>query len=169
MRASTLVPKMFQTLETGKGCWTLRMEEEGDESLLSTLASQVAPELESVHPFCLWLVGDVGAGKTTFCKSLFTVLGVPKSLSITSPTYTYLAEYKTLGGHWLAHLDLYRAHDSIDIEDLTATDIRTYSGYVIEWPEKMSASHPLLPTHLLEIETSSKGRKYLFWHFQPNS
>jgi tRNA threonylcarbamoyl adenosine modification protein YjeE len=166
MRTSILIPKLFESRKNWEGRWTLLWEEEGDESLLSKLAEKVAPKLESNRPFCLWLLGEVGAGKTTFCKSLFTELGVPKTLAITSPTYTYVAEYKTLQGKWFAHLDLYRAHDQMDIEDLAPSDIRTYDGYVLEWPERMSESASILPTHLLEIESSSKGRKYRFWQSQ---
>jgi len=164
-------PKQLDPQVQWSGTWRLIATAEFAEDGLAPWARQVAHELESSRkeskkPFCLWLLGDVGAGKTTFCKPLFTELGVDKSIAVTSPTYTYLAEYKTQNGLWLAHLDLYRSDVEMDLEDLVTEDIRTYGGYILEWPERMSESSKRLPTHLLEMEVTDLGRRYSFWSYQ---
>ncbi len=164
-------PKQLDPEVKWAGTWTLLTTAELAEVGLSEWARRVAQELESsrIHskkPFCLWLLGEVGAGKTTFCKPLFTELGVDRNIAVTSPTYTYLAEYKTQNGMWLAHLDLYRSDLGLDIEDLVAEDFRSYGGYVLEWPERMEESSKRLPTHLLEIETTDLGRRYSFWSYK---
>ncbi len=48
------------------------------------------------------LVGDLGAGKTTFVKGIAAYFGIPEE-SVSSPTFIYLHQYQHL-----AHFDLYR-------------------------------------------------------------
>ncbi|SFU97642.1 tRNA (adenosine(37)-N6)-threonylcarbamoyltransferase complex ATPase subunit type 1 TsaE [Alicyclobacillus macrosporangiidus] len=50
------------------------------------------------------LSGELGAGKTTFCKGVAAGLGV--AAEVTSPTFTLIAEYE--GRVPLVHMDLYR-------------------------------------------------------------
>ncbi len=163
-------PKQLNPEIKWPGTWSLLMTAEFAEEGLIDWSTRVAQHLEasrttSKKPFCLWLLGEVGAGKTTFCKPLFTELGVDRNVAVTSPTYTYLAEYKTQSGIWLAHLDLYRLDFGLDIEDIVAEDFRSYGGYILEWPERMAESSQRLPTHLLEIETTDLGRRYSFWSY----
>lgn len=164
-------PKQLNPDRKWSGTWILLMTAEFAEEGLMEWAGRVAQELESNRlsskkPFCLWLLGDVGAGKTTFCRPLFTKLGVDRNTAVTSPTYTYLAEYKTQSGIWLAHLDLYRSDFELDIEDIAPEDLRSYGGYILEWPERMAESSKRFPTHLLEIETTGLGRRYSFWSYK---
>ena len=65
----------------------------------------------------LCLIGDLGAGKTTFTQGLALGLGLPPDEPINSPTFTLIAEHP--GGRVpLYHFDVYRLPDSSGLPDL---------------------------------------------------
>ena len=101
-------------------------------------------------PAVIELVGDVGAGKTTFTRGLATGLGVKEP--ITSPSFTIAKRYhfpvdKDKIGT-LVHYDFYRLPDpGIMYEELAETISDPLSVVVIEWGESVS---DLLPEdHLI--------------------
>jgi len=104
----------------------------------------------SNQEFCLWLIGDLGAGKTTLTKTMLKKLGLDPSVAVTSPTYTIMNEYQ-IGEQWYAHLDLYRASAGFNLEELGLSGWRSYRGVFVEWPEKSGDSSLIKPTHRLEI------------------
>jgi tRNA threonylcarbamoyladenosine biosynthesis protein TsaE len=82
---------------------------------------------------CLALVGDLGAGKTTFVQGLAWGLGLPRSELAPSPTYAIALTYPTTP--ILNHIDLYRIGDRAETllsEDYFASDAIT----IVEWPER---------------------------------
>lgn len=129
---------------------------------LETLSSKVAESLRGDEFFCLWLIGDIGAGKTTLTGSILHNLGLSKSQPVTSPTFTYLSDYK-LKNKIYAHLDFYRLEKSKEsISDLLS--YMDYDGLFIEWPENISDTEIIRPTHKLYIEKNEdlKTRNYFF-------
>lgn len=110
----------------------------------------------SREPFCLWLQGPLGAGKTTFSRSILRALGLPERVNVTSPTYTYVNEYQ-IEGKWFAHLDLYRLPKRLSPEDLGLVDSRDFVGFLVEWPEMLPDSPVLQATHMLKIEIVGEG------------
>ena len=64
---------------------------------------------------------------------------------------------------WIAHLDLYRLEKGVDLRDLGLHDLREFRGFVVEWPERISAFDDLLPSHVLEIEILGPKRQYDLW------
>ncbi len=106
------------------------------------------------------LIGDLGAGKTTFTKHFVTLLKSEDMAS--SPTYSVINEYKLQKGN-AYHIDLYRLNSleeamNIGIEDYLYSD----SYCFIEWPELIK---PILPNthHSLEFHILDNGkRKILF-------
>jgi ATPase, YjeE family len=83
----------------------------------------------------LLLVGDLGAGKTSFTQGLARGLEVDPTKRVTSPTFTLHGEYP--GRLILNHLDLYRLTDVDSAMDLGVFDMihDPHSVLVVEWPE----------------------------------
>lgn len=104
----------------------------------------------------VWLVGDLGAGKTTLARGLLRGLGFLGRVK--SPTYT-LVELYTLSRFNLYHFDLYRIADPDEWED---AGFREYfndaSVCLVEWPEKAGDLLPL-PDVRVELDFSDAGRR----------
>ena len=76
------------------------------------------------------LVGELGAGKTTFTKALFKELSV-RDL-VTSPTFTIMKTYR--GRFVVHHLDMYRIGSEDEVEELgLREEIGDNDITVIEW------------------------------------
>lgn len=74
------------------------------------------------------LEGDMGAGKTVFCKGVAKGLGIEDE--VTSPTYAYMNDY----GGKLYHYDCYRLRCGAQAEGLGLTDYFYGDGVcVVEW------------------------------------
>lgn len=119
---------------------------------LKNVALTIAASLASLRGnYVCWVLGPMGAGKTTLTRDILYALGLDKSCTVTSPTFTYMNEYK-IGDAWYAHLDLYRATAGLSIEDLGINDVRDYRGAFVEWPSAFddTAFH-LRPTHKIAI------------------
>lgn len=103
-----------------------------DEDRLAAVASALAPALAQGGN--LHLVGDLGAGKTTFARALLRALGVGERVK--SPTYSLIESYR-VGVRDIHHLDLYRIADPGELEWLGLPEL-TGSGsvFIAEWPER---------------------------------
>jgi tRNA threonylcarbamoyladenosine biosynthesis protein TsaE len=123
---------------------------EKDHTELPEVAALIAKSLVGSDPFCLWLKGPLGAGKTTVTGYVLRHLGLSPRTPVTSPTYTYMNEYP-VDKAWYAHLDLYRANDSLASEDLGIVDARRFRGLFVEWPECIAGDPNFRATHILEI------------------
>lgn len=89
----------------------------------------------------LFLEGDLGAGKTTFTKSLAEALGIHKE-EVKSPTFILKKEYNAEHPVFkkLIHIDAYRFVDPQEVKVLRLEeDARDPSSIIaIEWPSKMA-------------------------------
>ena len=133
-----------------------------DRAALAPVAKAVKLDLETERPFCLWMVGGLGAGKTTFAGEILRSLGLHPDFPVTSPTFTYLNEYQ-INGLWYAHIDLYRATAGFSLEELGFVDSRNFAGYLIEWPAAVDETTDVLPpTHLLRIEMGTATEDRVF-------
>lgn len=96
--------------------------------------------------------GDMGAGKTTFIKSLAKALGVNDVVS--SPTFSIVNEYEGKDGI-IYHFDFYRLKNLQEAYDIGYEEY-FYSENIclIEWPEKVEE---LLPEHYVKIEITAPG------------
>ncbi|MCW8310406.1 MULTISPECIES: tRNA (adenosine(37)-N6)-threonylcarbamoyltransferase complex ATPase subunit type 1 TsaE [Sphingobacterium] len=93
--------------------------------------------------------GPMGAGKTTFVKSLCEQLGVKDSTS--SPTFSIVNEYASDAGP-IYHFDFYRIKDEQEAFDFGYEEYFYSGAYCfIEWPEKIPN---LLPEDAKEIHIS---------------
>ena len=93
----------------------------------------------------VYLVGDLGAGKTTLARGFLRECGV--STTVRSPTYTLQEVYETPGLSVL-HLDLYRLNDPRELDNLGLREwARSGCAWLVEWPERGAARLP--PADLL--------------------
>lgn len=83
------------------------------------------------------LVGDLGAGKTTFSTRFATHVGVRDTVA--SPTFTLLNEYRLSGQRVFIHADMYRLRSLGEARQLGLTDYftDTYALILIEWADKI--------------------------------
>ncbi|MES2761600.1 MAG: tRNA (adenosine(37)-N6)-threonylcarbamoyltransferase complex ATPase subunit type 1 TsaE [Bacteroidota bacterium] len=108
---------------------------------------------------CVFLFdAPMGAGKTTFIKSLCYHLNVTDTMS--SPTYSIVNEYHTDSDVKLFHFDLYRLRSSEELFELGFEDYLRSGNYVfIEWPE---LAMPFLDSYIqINIQLESNNR-YLY-------
>ena len=96
------------------------------------------------------LYGEMGAGKTTFTKSLCKVLGVLDGVN--SPTFTLINEYRTSDGETIYHFDFYRINKLEEAFDIGFEEfVESGNLCIIEWPEKIEQ---ILPPDTLRVKIS---------------
>ena len=85
--------------------------------------------------FVVFLVGDLGTGKTTLVKEIIFALGVKEKVK--SPTFTIIEPYE-LNNENIYHVDLYRIIDPTELEIIGLREYLNESKAIIfiEWPEK---------------------------------
>jgi tRNA threonylcarbamoyladenosine biosynthesis protein TsaE len=80
----------------------------------------------------LILSGDLGAGKTTFTQGLGAGLQVRGD--VTSPTFVIARVHPSLvGGPALVHVDAYRLHGEVELDDLDLDASLSEAVTVVEW------------------------------------
>ncbi len=97
------------------------------------------------------LVGDVGAGKTTFVRGLAAGMGVNETVQ--SPSFTVSRLYDAMNELQLVHYDFYRLSDpGIMVNELVETVTRATNVTVIEWSDTIKS---ILPRDRLTMTISS--------------
>jgi len=108
-------------------------------------AQKFAPTLKNGDIVCLR--GDLGAGKTVFCRHLIRALCDDPALEVPSPTFTLVQHYDSEHGP-LWHFDLYRLEDPEEIYETGWEEARSEGIILIEWPERLGT---LLPAQHIDI------------------
>lgn len=116
---------------------------------LAQLAAQISALLPPVA--CVLLVGDLGAGKTTFARALIqSVAGGAED--VVSPTFTLVQEYRVVlsagQSAQLFHYDLYRLKSASELDNIGIGEALESAICLIEWPDIATS---LLPEDRLEI------------------
>lgn len=110
------------------------------------------------------LVGDLGAGKTTFVQGLAESLGITKR--VLSPTFILMREYEVEEKKFdnLYHLDLYRFEENAadELKNLGIEDIwgKLENIVLIEWAEKAQGYFPKETIWIRIERTSEDTRKF---------
>ncbi len=93
------------------------------------------------------LIGEIGAGKTTFVRGLARGLGVPAG-SVASPSFVLVRQY-TSGRMPLYHADLFRLENLPQAANVGLEECYEAGGVtLIEWANKVPG---VLPEQFLEI------------------
>ena len=86
---------------------------------------------------CIFLIGEIGVGKTTFTRNLINNLQEEKNLKLTevlSPTFNLLYEYD-IKDLKIMHYDLYRIKESKELNHLGIFSDELDTIKIIEWPD----------------------------------
>jgi tRNA threonylcarbamoyladenosine biosynthesis protein TsaE len=136
-----------------------------DITTIADLESFAAAELKKLESApqgatVLGLVGDLGAGKTTFTQVLARGLGVVDV--VTSPTFLVMRSYPTTHPVFesLVHVDAYRIEDQSELVPLRFQDILTSTKtlVVIEWADRITVSLPAT-THWYRFTLAPDGTR----------
>ena len=112
-------------------------------------------------PLVIFLLGDLGSGKTMFVQGLARGLDVPPDYYITSPSYTLINEYP--GRLTLHHIDLYRLDVDLDAEDLGLIEILHGNGVAaVEWADRLP-SDAVADRMDIRFEIGAGDRRTLRW------
>ena len=94
----------------------------------------------------VFLLGDLGAGKTTFTRGVIQSFGY--SGAVKSPTYTLLEPYEFASGS-VFHFDLYRVADPQELEFVGIDEIIDNPGIkLFEWPQRAATWLPAPDVHV---------------------
>lgn len=159
-------------LMVGKEEILISNSEKETEKIGEFLLKKILKSNKANGPIVLGLSGDLGCGKTVFCRGIGKYLNVKEK--ITSPTFfvfnEYLISQKTLTptpfpltGQGVKiikflHFDLYRIENEYELEEIKFLDqFKTGVIACIEWPEIMGKNY---------FEKLKKMGKYLAVEFK---
>lgn len=103
------------------------------------------------------LVGDVGAGKTTFVKGMARGLGVNEVVQ--SPSFTLFSRYDGSHGRSLHHYDFYRLDDpGVVAYDLAESIAEPKAVIVVEWGQTVNHVLPAsrITVHITTLSETSR-------------
>jgi tRNA threonylcarbamoyladenosine biosynthesis protein TsaE len=120
--------------------YTVNSEQESRQ-LARELASKLRPG------DVLTFSGDLGAGKSFFCREIIKYL-CGEQTSVISPTFNLLQTYE-YQACTIYHFDLYRLKSPDEIYELGIEEALSGNICLIEWPEIIA---PLLPKDAIHIE-----------------
>jgi len=102
---------------------------------LNSLSRKIADKLAKND--CIFLIGEIGVGKTTFTRYLINYLQEKRGEKITevlSPTFNLLYEYD-LKDIKIMHYDLYRIKEEKELKHLGIFLDKQDTIKIIEWPQ----------------------------------
>ena len=118
------------------------------------LGAALAPCLEP--GLVIHLIGDLGAGKTTFARGVLRGLGYAGKVK--SPSYTLVEPY-TFSRLYLYHFDFYRFTEPREFDE---AGLREYfnpdSVCLVEWPEKAAGYVPAADIRIT-LKAQGSGRE----------
>ena len=101
---------------------------------------------------CIFLIGEIGVGKTTFTRSLINYFQKKEGViqtEILSPTFNILYEYD-IKKFKVMHYDLYRIKNNKELDQLGIFNEDINSIKIIEWPQLIETD----VTDVLELHLS---------------
>jgi tRNA threonylcarbamoyladenosine biosynthesis protein TsaE len=121
----------------------------------ATLAFGAALAYALTPGLTIYLIGDLGAGKTTLTRGVLRGLGYTGKVK--SPTYN-LVELYNVSSLYLYHFDFYRFADPQEWEDAGFREyFNAESVCLVEWPEKAGEFLPAADLRI-ELVAEQSGR-----------
>lgn len=126
------------------------------------LASDLLKKLNHKGIICLY--AKLGGGKTTFTKGLALSLEISK-MSIKSPTYTYIREYRT-STQIIFHADLYRLEGKAHAANALLEEMLEQKPdlIIIEWAEHLGKNLPKKRTDVKITTLNDRERQITIEH-----
>lgn len=149
--------KIHETLANWDGSSPVTIETDSTERTW-----QLAREFAQALPadVTLALIGDLGAGKTTFIKGLAQAWEIPSL--ITSPTFNLMNIHQ--GKRQLVHIDAYRLENPDAWEDLMVEDfLQSPWCLAIEWANRLPHYPWPGPTYTLQFERLPTGKHRIYF------
>ena len=116
---------------------------------------ELAQTILSIHPeqLCIFLSGELGAGKTTLTKAICEALGVKDNIS--SPTFSIINEYADREQNPIYHFDFYRIEDPEEAVNIGTEDY-FFSGHLclVEWASRIEN---IIPDEFILVSLSIEG------------
>ena len=106
-----------------------------NQNQLNELSINVANKIDLED--CIFLIGEIGVGKTTFARYLINNLQKKNNIRtshVLSPTFNIVYDYN-VKSHKIMHYDLYRLKSAIEIKELGIFEDSQKTVKIIEWPE----------------------------------
>lgn len=128
---------------------------------LDSIARKLIQKYPGNRVFALY--GNMGAGKTTFIKSLCKALNVTDTVA--SPTFAIVNVYHTVSSQPVYHFDLYRIKKAQELLDIGYEDYFFSGNYCfIEWPELFEQLIPAeaVRVKILPVADSNNERDFTF-------
>ena len=123
---------------------------------LQLISKKIADKISEID--CIFLIGEIGVGKTTFTRNFINYLQLRKGLKQTevlSPTFNLLYEYD-IKNLKVMHYDLYRIKNKEELDQLGIFKENISTIKIIEWPE------------LIEIDIENRLELYLDYSLKEN-
>ena len=102
---------------------------------LQLISKKIADKISKKD--CIFLIGEIGVGKTTFTRTLINYFQKKEGIELTevlSPTFNLLYEYD-IKKIKVMHYDLYRIKNTKELNQLGIFNENINSIKIIEWPQ----------------------------------
>lgn len=133
-----------------------------DEAATIRLAQDIAAAI--LPGDMIAVEGDLGAGKTAFCRALIRSIAGDDDLEVPSPTFSLLQPYDLAIP--VRHFDLYRLADPEDLDEIGFFDNHEQALTLVEWPSRAGTA---LPRHhmLLSMESLQDEQRTMRFSLPP--